>query len=569
MKKNIIYLMIVSLAVVCFSSCEQMFGDYLDQAPSSELPEEEVWGSIDYVTYFHNDIYNFERSGLGRINNSWLDAATDLAETSYPSGGVESSLNVGNYYSGSGYPEIEQSWSHYYTGIRKVNMFLQRINTVPLKTSETQTERDLKVVSMVREARFLRSFFYWELMIRYGGVPIVKETFSLDNVEGMMVKRNTIDECFEYVLSELNEIIPVLPATYPSSNLYKGRPTKGAALGLKAKIQLYHASPFFNPNNDLSRWEAAMNTAQEVMDLGVYQLDGNYHKMFNNIASKELIFSKQQPQGNWYPAESPVGYGGYGGLCPSQNLVDMFDMANGEQPILGYNADGTPIYNPDSGYDPQHPYDNREPRFYSTILYNGANWWLRPIETFVGGIDQPAGNTDASETSYYNCKYMDDKATDPIDGGSCFRNWIFQRYGEIYLDYAEARNEFSGPDDEVYSKLDALRSRGGSGITTPLKRNYTKEQLRERIKKERAVELAFEEHRWWDLKRWKNAEILGKPIMGMKIIRTDAGNNTFNYSYERIKVENRFFEERMYLYPIPIWETFKNSNLENNPGWQY
>lgn len=580
MKQTIIYLIVTGIILVGLSSCEEMFGDYLEKAPSSDLPDSTVWNNFTYVTYFHNDIYNYQRSGFERIETSWLDAATDLAETSYPWGGVESSLNVGNYYAPGGAPEVNDSWWHYYAGIRKVNMFLERIDSVPLMLGETQTDRDAKVKQLKVEARFLRAAFYWELLIRYGGVPIVTSTLDYENTEALKIPRNSIDECFSFIVNELDAIFPDAPVKHlASAVVMRGRPNQGVILGLKSRVLLYYASPFYNLANDQERWKKAMEASKAFIDFNttngnIYKLDNNYHKkitnsaaLFNSRTSAELIHYKNLASGDWWKNESPVGYGGIGGLCPTQNLVDMYDMANGEEAITGYNADGSPIINPASGYDDQNPYTGRDPRFYGTILYNGANWWKRNIETFDGGLDKPAGNTDASETGYYMAKFMDETSAHPITGGAVIRNWIYQRYAEILLNYAEAINEYQGPVEEAFTYLELVRARNGKGITAKLPRTLTKDQLRTRIQKERTIEFAFEEHRWWDLRRWKMAEKLGEPIMGMKIIRQINTDGTVTFAYQRIKVEDRFFEERMYLYPIPKTEMYKYPEMGNNPGW--
>jgi starch-binding outer membrane protein, SusD/RagB family len=583
MKKSIIYLMIAGLALVGLSACEEMFGDYLEKAPGSELPDSVVWNNIDYATYFHNDIYNYQRAGFtgstARINSSWLDAATDLGETSYPWGGVESSLNVGNYYANSGYSEVQASWEGYYGGIRKVNMFIERINGVPLTPGETQESRNTRVEQLINEARFLRAYFYWELVLRYGGVPLVTKTLKFEEPESLKIPRNSRQECVKFILDELDYVAQRLPETYTTAQTNNGRPTKGTALGYKSRILLFEASPQYNTSNDPEKWKAAMDASMQVISMNRYKLfkpasanlrQPPYQALFVTTApaNTEIMHWQNLPQTDWLRNESPVSWGGIGGLCPTQNLVDMYDMADGTEPILGYHTDGSPIINPASGYDDQNPYANRDPRFYATILYNGSEWWYRPIETFDGGIDKPAGNTDATETSYYNRKYMSQVSTHPITGGLVFRNWIFMRYAEILLNYAEARNEYQGPDEEVYKYLDMVRAREGYGIKTALPRTYTKEQMRQRIQKERAIELCFEEHRWWDVRRWKIAEdVLNRPIMGMKITREKESDTTFKYKYERIKIEDRYFEPRMYLYPIPKTEMYKFPELGNNPGW--
>lgn len=593
MKKYFIYTFF--LAVISgglLTSCEDMFGDFLEKQPSNELTEKEVFNSWKNTEAFYYDIYNFLRSGLARINNSWMDSATDLAETSYSSG-TKLSFNIGNYYSSAGAPELVATWEHYYRAIRKCNMLLQRIDNVPLDPDEKAADRLVKVNRIKSEVRTFRAYFYWELALRYGAVPIIEDTLDpLDDSTTGIPRPESVKTCFEFILKELNESYFYLqddvqansdPEHINPNDL--GRITRGVNLALKSRIKLYLASPRYASLN-LATWQDAVTAAEEFMARhgeGIryelltesdapmaYQYAVNRRVINGN---KEVIFWRNDGTGNWWPMEAPVGYGGYGGMCPSQNLVDMYDMANGLPPFQSYDETGAPIYdatgkpaiNSTSGYDDQDPYANRDPRMYKTILHNGMMWWKRLIDTTVGGTDNPTGNANATPTGYYNRKYMDDSQTNPLKPTEevMYRNWVFIRYAEILLNYAEAKNEVDGPSPEVFAALQKLRNRVGmSALLSARADLQNKDNLRNFIRKERTIELAFEDHRAWDVRRWNVAkEALSRPIYGMKITKSGS-----QLTFERRKVQDRVFDDKMYLYPIPEEEVWK-TGMTNNPGW--
>ncbi|MCD7936825.1 MAG: RagB/SusD family nutrient uptake outer membrane protein [Tannerellaceae bacterium] len=588
MKKIYLYTLTVLLILGGLTSCEDMFGSFLDKQPSNELTEEDVFGSWRNIQAFQYDIYNFLSVGKNYIQVSWLDSATDLAEASYARG-TRTSFNIGNYYAASGYNELQGVWNEYYKAIRKCNLFIERVRDVPLDSDQTEGSRVNLENRLIAECRFFRAYFYWELCLRYGGVPLITKSLEVEDDSVISIPRTDLKECFAFILTELAECLTDLQDDNDKfQDTDYGRITQAINEALQSRIKLYLASPRYQ-NLGLVTWADAAESAKNFIEnwghasdkdktytlfTGETETGKNYSTAITRRAvdgNPEVIFWRNGGTEGWWPEESPVGFGGYGGLTPSQNLVDMYDMLDGSSPFAEYDETGAPVYNAAgipainsaSIYSDNNPYNSRDPRFERTVLYNGAIWWNRAIDTSDGGTDNPTGNAYATSTGYYNRKYMDDSQTHYLNGGSMYRNWIYIRYAEILLNYAEALNEVSGPVAEVFSTLQMLRDRAGiMGNLINRTELYDKETMRKFIRKERTVELAFEGHRPWDVRRWNVAvEALARPIYGMQILK-----NGSDVTYTRKVTRTRVFEEKMYLYPIPEEEIWK-TGMENNPGW--
>jgi hypothetical protein len=291
-------------------------------------------------------------------------------------------------------------------------------------------------------------------------------------------------------------------------------------------------------------------------------------------SNTETIFFRNDVSQGWgnygYYIDVPVGEGGNGGLCPSQNLIDMYDMANGLSPFTTYDATGAPVYTSSTAcpavaagtyYDDTRAVAGRDPRLTATVLYNGIAWNGRTLNMVRGGEDNPIGNANATPTGYYTRKYMPEEILINNHSGNSYRNWIYIRYAEILLNYAEALNEvnFTANRTTINNLLDQIRHRGGiTGNMSSRTDLNTQEKMRNFIHKERTVELAFEEHRWWDVRRWNVAkEALSRDIIGVEVAN--------NGKYTRKVAQQRVFEDRMYLYPIPEGEYWKTGF--QNPGW--
>lgn len=506
------------------------------------------------------DVYRQLPNTLTRVGDDFLDAATDDAISSNNTNTSVQQLALGTYTSDS---YQDNQWASFYTGIRRANTFISNIDRVPLKAkldNGTPYNRVLKA-----EARFLRAMFYFELLKRHGGIPLLGDkVYQInDNIE---LPRNSFEECVNYIASECDAIKDSLRVN-PFSETYYGRPTNAAALALKARLLLYAASPLYNggnidPANQLTgysdfsaqRWEKAAQAAKEVIGLNQFELEPNFVNVFVT-RNNERIFSKQGDNNTSVEnANGPVGYStgiNNGRTSPTQELVDAFGMAN-----------GLPITDPASGYDEENPYAGRDNRFYGTLFYNGALWLNRPVETFEGGADKPGGIKQQTKTGYYSRKFMGNFEA-ATNYSSVNHDYILFRYAEVLLNNAEARNEFlASPDQEVYDAVEAIRQRAGLNPYR-LSTGLTKDAMREIIHNERRKELAFEEHRFYDVRRWKLAETeFNKQLHAMVIYQTGTGT-----IYQEVPVLKMNFVKKMYLAPIPFFEVLKNPNMVQNPGW--
>ncbi|MDE6096590.1 MAG: RagB/SusD family nutrient uptake outer membrane protein [Muribaculaceae bacterium] len=589
MKKSYKFLALAMIfgATSAMTSCS----DYLDKQPSNELTEDKTLGSWSMFEYFHNDTYNFLLHGANRVNGSWLDAATDLSQTSFATGGTRTTFNIGNYYGGGGSAELSDTWESRYRGIRKCNRVINQMDQVPNDITKTpeQEARDRDI--MRAEARTFRAYFYWELFLRFGPLPIVTEV--LDPTQDMITpysERPTVKEyVVDFILRELEEAESDLLSYEDAWSANRiGRLSKPMNRALVSRIKLYMASPRYAAQSGITWQEAAEAAESFIRDFG-----GNFGLFAEanidpaeNYANavlrtqytgnnNEVIFFRNDVTIGWtgISLDTPVGEGGSGGNCPSQNLVDMYDMADGSSPFMQYDATGAPVYpsgsltpavNSASGYSDAAMWDNRDPRLRATVLYQGVQWGTTrdnsTIDVRPGMADNPTGNANATPTGYYMRKYIPASILSSNHSGTAYRLWTIIRYAEILMNYAEAMNELNGPCQQVFDMLDMVRHRAGiTGSVADRADLADKDAMRNFIHKERTVEFAFEEHRSWDVRRWNVAvEALSRPVYGVNV--------AMDGTISRKKAQDRVFEERMYLYPIPEGEVWK-TGLENNPGW--
>jgi hypothetical protein len=533
------------------TGCSKTNG-YLDKAESGGLTEDQVFN--DYVqtqSYLASIYFNGINAGdwMPAYSFTWA-AATDEAKCPYTT--VNSPVGFNNGSLSPTYNPVD-IWAGKYQHLRQVNRLIAKIDKVPVSDDQAQINGKLR---MKGEGFFLRAFFYFQLFQRYGGVPIVDRVLTID--DNLNLPRNSADEVAAFIVKDCDSAVQYLANSWPAVEL--GRATRGAALLLKARTLLYAASKLYNPENKVEKWTAAAAAAKVVMDMkDVYRMDDNYKTLFHTRTSPEIIFQStinnvwQVVANDWVRhTEPPSKGGGWGNLQPLQNMVDDYEMANGKY-----------ITDPTSGYDANNPYVGRDPRFHQSIIYNGRSWLGSPIYTYVGsGTDGLNYNTAATQTGYYVAKNLDENATliSSYKPGSHY--WIFMRYTEAFLNYAEAQNEAVGPDQSVYDAINKVRDRLTVKMP-PLPAGLSKDEMRERIRHERRVELAFEAHRYWDVHRWRiGGDAASTDAYGMKITKT--GNT---YKYEKFLLEKRVYKPAFDLFPIPQGERDKQKALEQNPGY--
>jgi hypothetical protein len=563
--KIIKYILILLSPFAC-TGC----GDFLETDIETRYLEEDIFINYQRMSKAGYGVYTaLFTFGFNRVSTAMLASACDEADHS----DVNSTIHHFNTGTWSAASNPEDCWNTLYTAIRQANLFLEdsrNYKDILYRDTSIAVNREnyhyqVRDIEWLREeVRFLRAFYHFELLKRYGGVPLMTKVIDDETVLKNM-KRNSFDDCVDFIVGECDETALLLKDTWVGfdGNKWRGRATGVSALALKARTLLYAASPLNNPSNDPERWKKAVQAAHSVIASGFYSLHNNYRGLFNlgngSDNNPEVLFAVQRWNENSFEKYNyPPGYdqGGQAVTSPSQNLVDAYEM----------QSTGKGISEPGSGYDPQNPYSGRDPRLGMSVIVNNSSFKGRNVECWIGGID----GTDklrASTTGYYLKKYVNENLN-LTQNQTSVHSWILFRYAEILLNYAEAMNEAFGPEDKAgfamnaKTAVDAVRQRAGVNMPI-LPPGLSQDEMRERIRNERRVELAFEEHRFFDVRRWKIAgQTENMPVMAMQITKMEG--NTFDYVV--IKKEDRTFADYMYLYPIPEAEVLRSS-IEQNPGW--
>jgi len=542
--KRFSYLLIILFIVSCSEK-------RLEILPTDRLNDLTVWNDPASVNLFLNDVYNsvnagpypaVSRENPSEISNDPLDDFTDNS-TYGPEAGLPSAQLFNNGSYGPGAPIFPNQWKYMYANIRKCNLLIEKVSG---STFDEATKN-----SLIAQGRFLRAYFYKQLVDLHGGVPLITKVLNNLGEEDIFFARNTYEESVAFIQTECTAAAVDLPLQVTGKDL--GRATKGAALALKGEEELY-----------AGKWEEAAQTHKDIMELGVYDLFDNYEGMFYpaNENNAEVIFDIQFAPNirnkniNQYWGVVEVAKGaGWGSVDPTQNLVDEYEFKDGKTAAEGSEY-----------YDPQHPYDNREKRFYQSIIYDGSVWRGKVVYTRLGiannanEINLTGKSGNAGRTGYFVRKLQDSSISSTpstLDGA----NVIVWRYAEVLLNYAEAQNEVVGPDQSVYDAMNKIRERSAQ---PELPAGLSKEQMRDRIRHERRIELAFEGKRFYDIMRWKIAdELFDAPIYGMKI----TGDNE-TLKYERVEVRKISFDPtKNYLQPLPQYALDQNPKLVQNPNY--
>lgn len=596
MKKSI-YIFLTVCGLLYATSCQK---DFLDVQPLDQFAEEAVWKDPALIQTFVNNIYAGIPHGFHALMLSSL-VDESMAVWDWETSNATKSLITPSYYGvwdegfWTGGRFKGMNWTNSYKNIRACNLFMEKIEEAPFEDAELK-ER------LIGEVHFLRAYLYHNLVSLYGGVPVITEAYSLK--ADFAVPRDTYEACINFISQECDKAAALLPLTQEGAN--RGRATKGAALTLKSRALLYAASDLFNnpswaagyANPELisyvggdrtARWQAAKDAAKAVIDLGIYSLHKadpapgdstarNYAEVFLSKETSEDIYVQyflQRTDQGWDAYNpglynGPNGYHNWGGNIALGQLVDDYEMKDGTR--FNWN-------NPTHAAD---PYKNRDPRFYASILYEGAQWRKRPSDVIAsdpvgiiqvgywekpGGVITPGLDTRKSPiedwngtyTGYYMRKFLDPA----IDAQYVKQDlpWRYMRYGEVLLNYAEACIAL-GQEAEARQYINMVRKRAGMPET-----NESGQDLVNRYRNERRIELAYEDHRYFDVRRWMIAPQAYTNAEGVDVRYKLLPNNTTatKPTFSVIEVQDRAWNDRAYLLPIKLDELNRNDKLIQNP----
>lgn len=565
--KKIYYSIAVIFFTISFFSCKKDFLNVKDVPANT--PIDQLYKNYDYIQGIVWNAYGYLPDGFG-----WMDmeAATDDAYHT----NVNNRSHSFNYGVWNQFNNPDNPWNNYFGGIYQTNLFLAHKGEVNLdryrnaivnNDSTDYKKRVNNIKFMEGECYFLKAFFYFELVKRYGGVPIIDSAIDYNNTAGWQgLKRNSVDECFKYIVSLCNKAAVIIPdsvRTSSATSWYEsGRATNGAIKALKARAILYAASPLYKDAGSTFTWADAAAAANDVIKMTNYSLSTaatSYADLFGstNAAGTEAIYFRRYGKTNGLEYSNyPITFQGSNGnsITPSQNFVDEFEVKVGSSWVPFDWNNATLAAN---------PYVNRDPRLAATVIYNGSVVRSTGIQTYYGGNSgQPKQN--ATRTGYYLSKYVNYPNVDLVNNTSVEHQWIYFRLGEVLLNYAEAMyNAYGATADPMGYGLNALqavnRVRQRTGVALSARTNLTQDS----IIHERRVELGFEGHRWWDVRRWKlGGQYFGAPVRAMSIT-----SNAGTFTYTPAKLEDRVYDNnKMNWYPIPQSEISK-TGWTQNPGW--
>ena len=619
-KLNWIWIILLGLFV---GSCE----DYLDRSPDDGLSEDDVYkdyssllGFMDRI--FQNDDILIFTHGINSYSNTYVTVGNLSDEyASVRDNDPSKFVNAGNWLENAGTrfeigsksdgKNFKSAISRAYTGLRIVNRVISGVDQVKSITDDQRRK-------LLGQAHFLRAYFYFEIIKRYGGMPIFDQLWGAS--DDFDFPRKTYQESNAWMQTDLDKAIEYLPISWPDEE--HGRPDRVSAMALKAMTQLYAASPLMQ--NDLNSIEnkgygkemaaEAARSAQKAINAieshEYYRLMNHdeYRSIqlmpnSNQFAQPEYLWFLRWHHGNWsafvraqwltQPYDNKTGAEGTPYNAPTQNAVDMYERKG---------ADGKyyPITDPRSGYDAvktTNPYSDRDPRFTNNILVPGEQWGKNLqgvpyyLTTYSGGYSENFISTNqftrGSQQTGYMCKKFIWEGEDQWKKlyGLNRVITVFIRVSQVYLDLAEASFEATGSatakvegcDYSALEALNVIRNRIGIGNVPSVIYNDEK-AFRQAIRRERAVELMFEDHRWWDIRRWMVAHELFSeqyPIKGMQATPKNANHanvkdkSTLEFTYKVIDVvpEERIFEMKNYWYPFSMNDAASLNNLTQNPGW--
>ncbi len=558
LKYKLTYLL---LSALILGSCN----DFLDTRIDTNMTPEDLETNRGTLWGFATAFYTPITYGFQILDDNIFAAATDEAQQTSASGNV--------YYFTKGIINADVNplsnlYREYYEGIRAANYFVEYAKDgekLLALNRDTVREvlnyrRDLRRLKWYRaESQIAKAYYYAELIKMYGGVPIVETTSSdKKNQSAGKLPRAAYDDVVNLIVKLIDDNWQNLQDNWRTEDglaNMTGLFDQSVALAIKSRALLYAASPLNNPSGDIAKWQKAAQAAHDLIVLNHYTMPENrdYRELFvgnNPIQSEEVIFAIRRPDNNSmelnnYPISTP---GGRSGATPSHNLVSAYEYI------------GTP--------DPVNPYANRDPRLNASVVVNGSQWNGRKIDQSPGGSDD-MNKANTSKTGYYLKKFLTDELN-LVQEAETQHQWVVFRYAEIFLNYAEAMNEAYGPDalpaGFTLTAVEALNQvRRSASTSLPEVVTADKDEFRKAVKHERRIELAFEDHRYWDLLRWKDAmTVLNQPVTGVKVTK----DNADEYQYQVVNVGERVFMERNYRFPFTRNE-IRNSNgtMTQNEGY--
>ncbi len=582
------FLVIVLITTFGFlSSCK----DYLAQPPSAVLPIDTVFSNITNAERVLATAYTFMPYGFPAAQNgAWsyalqiyfspLADISDEADNAWLSAFNNVYYNNGQLNATTDYVYIEDKWMMNFEGIRSAYLFIENVDKIPEPRPEQQYINRLK-----GEARAIIGIKYFEMFKRYGGMPWMNKVYA--PTDKVYFTRLSVQQTVDSIAALLDKAAVDLPARFDGADF--GRVNKVTVLATKARLFLYAASPLFNTgeayypyakiqnicygNYDVNRWKKAADAAKVAIDLA----ESNGYKLVNTgkpdvdyttavrafpPENTEIIQGTRnvksiydlQGKARMEPYSKKVFPGGMPCIMPLQNAVDLYETVDGKPT--------TPDF-----FNQAEPYakGKLDPRFHQTVLYNGSKWdiYTMDMSQTPAGVSTGDNNSRGVQfyTGYYCLKFQFPDFY-RIGGKTPDSFWPYLRLSDLYLTYAEALNEYNPADPDIKKYVNLVRKRAGIAELPVLATDNTQDGMRNRIKNERAVELMFEGHRYFDLKRWKMGSVIGAPVYGMNTVK-----NGSNIRYERFKFEDRVFPASMYLYPIPLADILTSPGLLQNPGY--
>ena len=539
---TLIYKLLVLLITASCFSCSK---NVMDKKPLNSYSDVVVWQDATLVSAFVSNVYRSMPTGHFGGLPAYLSCFTDEAEVIGDA--FDAVYNAGNVTPSNIMGSPLDYWGPLYSVVGKCNLFLDRIQNSGI------TDQALKT-RMTAEIKTLRAYAYFQLISFYGGVPLIRK--PLTPADNLKIPRNSYDEVMSFVIAELDEAAAILPATYPAAD--QGRLTKGAALSIKSRALLYAASTLNNLEGGKPKWQKAADAAKAVIDMNIYSLFSDYKNLFlrANAYNSEIIW--QRPYNNLVDFEIsvesafyPPGSNGRSQLSPIHNIVDDYETLNGLLP------------KDDPTYNPQNPYANRDPRLNASILYDSSMFKGRRIQLFTGGIDADIPGSTVPRPGYYFRKFNDTTITDPINTRTGNTPWTFFRFAEILLNYAEA-SYFLGDEATTRTYINRVRSRPGVSMPPVTESGAA---LLKRLQNERRIELAFEGHRWFDVRRWKIApQVLNVNAKRMSVTKNQT-TGVRTYTVSDLLPARAFNESKHYLLPIPQGEIDRDPVLTQNPNY--